>query len=96
MNGHGIEQKKGHTNGKHNLITTVTFLNREQIDFLDKLDKDYHFKFGHSLPRGRILGELVNCLMELDIDLTEIDPDKEGLCSYILKKAKDHAEKLKL
>lgn len=87
MKEHG---KKG--NGGNGKITTVTFLNREQVDFLDKIDKDHHFKFGHGLSRGKILSSLVDCLMKLDINVTEIDAAKEGFCEYILRKAKEHAK----
>ena len=82
-----------HKEGKENLTTTVTFLDREQIDYLDKLNKDYYSRFGHHLSRSRLLTELVDCLMELNLNLEELDPDKENLCDYILKKAKEHAEK---
>ena len=50
-------------------ITCVTFLNREQIDCLDKISKDYMFKYGHKLPRSQILSELVNLLLHLKINL---------------------------
>lgn len=85
MNGNG----NGSVVHKENLTTTVAFLDPEQIDFLDKLNKEYFLKFGHHLSRNRILTELVNCLMHMNLDLNELDPDKEGMCEYILRKAKD-------
>jgi len=84
MNG-GVKDKE--KNGIH--TPTVAFLDRAQIDYLDKLNKDYFSKFGHHLARGHLLCELVDCLMKLNINLEELDPDKENLCTFILRKAKD-------
>ena len=66
-----------------NQIATVTFLNREQVDFMDKLSKDYFFKYGHKLPRGKILSELVNLLMEIGITVDELDLENEGLAKAL-------------
>jgi predicted Zn-dependent protease len=82
MNGKVKEKNGVHT-------PTVAFLERDQIDFLDKLNKDYFAKFGHHLSRGHMLCELVDCLMRLNLDLNELDQDKENLCDFILRKAKD-------
>jgi len=68
---------------------TVVFLDNEQIDFLNKLNKEYFTKCGYHLSRNRILTELVNCLMKMNLDLSELDPDKEDLCHFIMRKAKD-------
>lgn len=76
-------------NGHHeNTIITVACLDKKQIEHLDKLDRDYYFKFGRSLPRGRILRELVNLLIKLNIDLAEMEP-KETLSDYIARKIKN-------
>ncbi len=85
MNGNG----NGSVVHKENLTTTVAFLDAGQIDFLDKLNKEYFLKFGYHLSRNRILTELVNCLMKMNLDVSELDADKEDLCQYILRKAKD-------
>lgn len=64
---------------------TVTFLSRNQIDFMDKLGKDASFYHGFKLSRGEILSELVDFLMGLGIDIREIDLSGEGLAKGILK-----------
>jgi len=69
----------------NNHITVVTFLNREQVDYLDRIGKDCFFKYGRKLPRTKILSELVDFLMKLNIDLKDIKLDKESLSSGILK-----------
>ena len=54
-------------------LRTVTFLTREQIDFLDKLGKDALFYRGSKLSRAHILAELVDLLIRLGIDAKKID-----------------------
>ena len=75
-------------NGTHNGVTTVTFLNRAQIDYLDKLGKDCMFKYGHKLSRSKILSELVSLLMRLNISADDVELDKGPLLEGILKAIK--------
>ena len=77
----------------NNSITTVTFLTRDQIDYLDKLGKDSLFKYGRKLSRAKILSELVKVLMELGITTEEIEISGEGLYEAILKVIKNEAPK---
>ncbi|MFA6079779.1 MAG: response regulator [Candidatus Omnitrophota bacterium] len=65
-------------------VRIVTFLSREQIDFLDKLGKDTLFHTGYKLSRSETLDELVTLLMELKINFREIDLSS-GLARGILK-----------
>lgn len=46
----------------------IAFLNREQIDFLDKIGKDALFSKGIKLSRSKIIATLVDLLTELNID----------------------------
>jgi len=71
------KQKKG--------IATVTFLSREQIDYLDKLGKDSSFRFGHKLTRTKVLSEMVNFLRKMNISLEDIDLNKESLSDALIK-----------
>jgi hypothetical protein len=66
-------------------LRTVTFLTREQIDFLDKLGKDALFYKGSKLSRAQILAEMVDLLMQLGIDARKIDLAHGHLASEILK-----------
>jgi len=75
----------------NNSITTVTFLTRDQIDYLDKLGKDSLFKYGRKLSRAKILSELVRVLMELGITMEEIEINGDDLHEAILKVIKDEA-----
>lgn len=66
-------------------LRTVTFLTREQIDFLDKLGKDALFCRGMKLSRAEILFQLVNLLMESGVDIKSIDLKKETLEQGIIE-----------
>lgn len=74
---------------KNKAITCVTFLNRGQVDFLDKVSKDYMFKRGHKLPRSQILSDLVNLMMHLEIDLDKVELSEESFWKGILNELKN-------
>lgn len=46
----------------------VTFLNRDEVDFLDKLGKDALFSTGIKLSRARIISWLVDFIEKLNVD----------------------------
>jgi hypothetical protein len=46
----------------------IASLNREQIDFLDKIGKDALFSAGVKLSRTHILAAMVNVLKRLELD----------------------------
>lgn len=66
-------------------IRTVTFLSREQIDFLDKLGKDAMFARGYKLSRAEILAELVDFLAELLKKNKKLNLNEASLAKSILK-----------
>jgi len=66
-------------------IRTVTFLTREQVDYLDKLGKDALFSDGIKLSRAEILMDMVKLLMCLNIDITKMDLSKKDLVGEIMK-----------
>ncbi len=61
----------------------VSFLNREEIDFLDKLGKDAWFSTGMKLSRTQIIEALVNLMMEMGVKGKGVD-SKEELKEHIL------------
>ncbi|MBD3246105.1 MAG: hypothetical protein GF333_03750 [Candidatus Omnitrophica bacterium] len=73
-------------------IACVTHLNRQQIDFLDKITKDYRFKYGHRLARSQILSELVTLLMHLGIDVNRLDLEHKELWQGLLSSLEDNRE----
>jgi len=50
----------------------IAFLNRQQVDFLDKIGKDALFSKGAKLSRVKIISCLVDLLRELDINGEDI------------------------
>jgi len=80
-----IAMKDKEKNGNGNTQPCVTFLTREQVDFLDRLGKDSSFKFGHKLSRTRILSELVDLMIHLGVSMEDMDLNHDTLCEGILK-----------
>ncbi len=62
----------------------VAFLNREEIDFLDKLGKDAWFSTGAKLSRTQIIEALVNLMMEMGVKANGVN-SKEELKKHILR-----------
>lgn len=59
-------QETQDTQGKH-VHRVVTFLDREQVDYLDKLGKDALFSTGMKFPRTRVISVLINLLRKANL-----------------------------
>lgn len=57
-------QNNGFNRHAHRVIAS---LNREQVDYLDKLGKDAQFSSGIKLSRTQILAAMVNALKRLSL-----------------------------
>jgi len=66
----------------------VTFLNRQEIDFLDKLGKDALFSCGSKISRAKILSWLVDFLKKLGIDGNNLKSEMD-LEEKVYKKLKE-------
>jgi hypothetical protein len=66
-------------------LRTVTFLSREQIDFLDKLGKDALFYEDKKLSRSEILSELVNLLINMRVSIKDVDLTTDTLARELMK-----------
>ncbi|MFH1458670.1 MAG: hypothetical protein ABIG31_05895 [Candidatus Omnitrophota bacterium] len=55
----------------------VTFLNRAEVDFLDKLGKDALFSTGSKLSRSKIIAWLVDFMKELNINGKDIKSEQD-------------------
>jgi len=55
-------------NPAHSLAhRVIASLNREQVDYLDKIGKDAQFSSGSKLSRNQILSAMVNALKRLNL-----------------------------
>jgi hypothetical protein len=55
----------------------VTFLNRDEVDFLDKLGKDALFSTGTKLSRARLIAWLIDFMKGLDINGENIASEED-------------------
>jgi len=55
----------------------VTFLNRGEVDFLDKLGKDALFSTGLKLSRAKLIAWLVDFMKKLNINGQEIKSERD-------------------
>jgi len=55
----------------------VTFLNRDEVDYLDKLGKDALFSSGAKLSRAKLIAWLVDILKGLNISGENIKSEKD-------------------
>lgn len=64
-------------NPNGNAHRVITFLTREELDFLDKLGKDALFSAGVKLSRSKIISAVVNVVRKLNIDACGLGSKKE-------------------
>lgn len=64
---------------KDKLMThrVVTFLTREELDFLDNLEKDMMFSTGRHLSRSQIIQDMADILTKTKMDALGIRDDRE-------------------
>lgn len=55
----------------------VTFLNRNEVDFLDKLGKDALFSSGVKLSRAKLIAWLIDFMKKLNISGENIKTEEE-------------------
>lgn len=63
----GKMDKDLHSKGSCHAHRVIASLNREQVDFLDKIGKDAQFSSGSKLSRNLILAAMVNALKRLNL-----------------------------
>lgn len=60
-----------------NAQRVVTFLNRDEVDFLDKLGKDALFSSGIKLSRAKIISWMVEFLKKLNMTGDDIKSEND-------------------
>ncbi|MBI3332733.1 MAG: hypothetical protein HYZ93_01415 [Candidatus Omnitrophica bacterium] len=63
----------------------VTFLDRQQVDYLDKLGKDALFSTGMKFPRTRVISTLIDLLRKANVNGDGLRSDQD-LEDRLLKK----------
>ena len=71
------------------LHRVIAIMNREEVDYLDKIGKDSLFTTGVKLSRIKILRAMVEAIKELKIDGKNIE-NEEDLKNEILKKISEY------
>ncbi len=61
----------------------VTFLNRGEVDFLDKLGKDALFSSGLKLSRAKLIAWLIDFTKKLDIDGQNLRSEEDFECRIL-------------
>ncbi|MFH1578359.1 MAG: hypothetical protein ABIC18_04750 [Candidatus Omnitrophota bacterium] len=62
---------------KEPMQRVVTFLNRDEVDFLDKLGKDALFSTGLKLSRARLIAWLIDFAEKLKINGMDVKSEKD-------------------
>ena len=62
---------------KHLTHRVVTFLSREELEFLDKIEKDIVFSSGMHVSRSKILEDLAHLLLKSHVDATGVKTNAE-------------------
>ena len=64
-------------NANGNAHRVITFLTREELDFLDKIGKDALFSAGAKLSRSKIISAIVNVVRKLGINGSGLSSKEE-------------------
>ena len=67
---------------KKDAYRVVTFLNREELDFLDEVAKDLYFSDGINIPRQKLIEAIIDAFKDQGIK------DKKGIEEELAKKFK--------
>lgn len=88
MNG----EKMKNLNKEQKFQRVVTFLNRQEVDFLDKLGKDALFTSGLKLSRTKLISWLIEFTKKLNINGENIksEEDFEVRLMEVLGREKPH------
>jgi hypothetical protein len=77
-------------NRNETLQRVIVFLNRRQVDFLDKIGKDTLFSGKKKLSRTKIIAGLVSLMMDLGISGKKLDSPQAIEDEIKLKIKNDH------
>lgn len=49
---------------KERQYRVITFLSRQELDFLDELEKDLYFSYGIHIPRTKLIEEIIEAFKD--------------------------------
>jgi hypothetical protein len=75
---------KNQEDKKELLSRVITFLSREELDFIDKISKDSLFTTGAKLPRAKVIEGIVDACMQMGINGENVH-SKEELMNKIFE-----------
>jgi len=53
----------------------ITFLTREELDYLDELEKDMYFTHGMHVPRAKIIEEIIEAFHGSGLDKARMEEE---------------------
>ena len=71
------------------LHRVVTFLDRQELDFVDRITKDILFSTGIKIPRSTILKELIDVFSKFSAKERNRTREYTGLVELLVEKTKD-------
>ena len=71
------------------LYKIVSFVSREELDFLDKVTKDIYFSTGEKIPRSQIIREIIHASKNLNIFGNDLIQKLNGSEETFVKKETD-------
>lgn len=72
-----MSQFKKISNGVKEIGKVVSFLSREQMDFIDKIGKDAWYSTGKNISRAAIIQALVEAARKIDLTGNDINSQTE-------------------
>ena len=72
-----MKSQEGRLEPGKQLHRVVTFLDRQQLDYLDKLGKDALFSTGVKFPRTRVISALIDLLQKANVTGEGLRTDKD-------------------
>ena len=61
----------------------ITFLERNELEFLDKLERDLYFEYGVNIPRTKLVEEIINMFMAKE------EKDRQAIEQELIKMFKE-------
>lgn len=77
------------------LSRVITFLSREELDFIDKVSKDSLFTTGTKLPRAKVIEAMVEAIREAGVNGDGVHSKEELIKKIAGEIAKKTIEEIK-